>query len=227
MDSLFWLDSFWSLPTYINCKHANSFSMDSYFSFFLYLSQPNIIYLFTPSLYAHHQQSEAVIRALGSGCSLWNKVGKLTYIPIAPVALVTCCLWEKGHICGCRGWEQRQSQSEPIKTSFISTGVSIQYKMTLAVVCKLRLFKGLLHRHCDWVCVLGDTLILCTGEVGWSSDHTRIADIWSLQVNSFPACTHSGSVLHEKTGLFSAFPTTIIYNFQISLAFLSLMEDKS
>lgn len=67
---------------------------------YLLTSLANTVYLPTPNLHTHYQQSEAVIRAHRSGRSLWNKVGKLTYIPIAPVALATCCLWGKGIFVG-------------------------------------------------------------------------------------------------------------------------------
>lgn len=106
-----------------------------------FTSLANAVYLPTPRLHAHHQQSEAVIGAQRSGRSLWHKVGKLTYIPIAPVALVTCCLWGKGIFVG-GGAGSRQSQSELIKTSYILTCVSTQYKITLAFVGKVGFCKG-------------------------------------------------------------------------------------
>lgn len=69
-------------------------------------------YLPTPRLHTHHQQLGAVIRAQRSGRSLWNKVGRLTYIPIAPVALVTSCLWGKGiFVGGGDGSRDRASQN--------------------------------------------------------------------------------------------------------------------
>lgn len=50
-----------------------------------------------------HQQSEAVIRAVRSGCSLRNGLGKLPYMAMALVALATSCPWEKGTFGGLGG----------------------------------------------------------------------------------------------------------------------------